>query len=161
MSLIELQVPEQSGGLIPQGGSLTFDPTLIYPNPPSCLERKRASLSARDSARASTIHCGSGSGGVSLRGRWVPKRRGGLIPQDGSLPFYPSVSSPKPPYCLESARSSLTSSTSSSASTSHGCSGGGGVSPSGHQFPEQSGGLFPQYGSLIFEPSVRSPKPPS
>ena len=74
------QVLERSGGLIPQDGSLPFDPSVISPKPPSCLDGARASLTARDSASTSTIRRGSGGGRVSLRGRQVPKRRGCLIP---------------------------------------------------------------------------------
>ena len=69
------------------------------------------------------------------------------------------VSSPKPPSSLKKTRSSPVASISVSASTSNYGSGGVGVSPSGNRVPEQSGGLFPQDGSLPFESLVRSPKP--
>ena len=142
-------------------GLLLSIPSVRYPKPPSCLDSARASHTSRDGASSSTSNRGSGGQGVIMRGRQFPKRRGGLIPQDGSTPFKPSVRYPKPPYCLESARAFPTASNSASASTSHCCSGVGGLIPSGHQVPDQSGGLFPQDRSLHFEPSVRSPKPPS
>ena len=67
--------------------------------------------------------------------------------------------SPKPPSFLESARASLAAS--DSASTIHSGIVGVGLSPSGHRFPEQSGGLFPQDGSLPFDLSVIYLKTPS
>ena len=76
---------------------------------------KRGGLQTEDStscknscSSVNTSHCGSGVVGVSLRGQRVPKRRGGLIPQYGYPPFETSVSSPKPPYCLESVRAYFT-----------------------------------------------------
>ena len=121
----------------------------------------RASITASDSVSSNTSHCGSGGGGVSLSGRRVPEQSRCLIPQDGYLLFEPSVSSPKPLSCLESTRASLTVRDGANASTSYLGSDGGGLSPSGNQVTEKSGGLFPQYGYLPFESSVRSPKPPS
>ena len=141
------------GGLFPQDGYLPFELYVRSPKPPSCSESARDSLTASGSSRANTIHGGNGGGGLSLSGRQVPKRSGGLFPQDGSLPFKLSVTSPNPPSYLDSAHASLT--TSASASTSHRDSSGGGVSPSGHRFPKQSGGLFPLIGFL---PSERSKK---
>ena len=161
MVLSGQQVPERSGGLIPQDVSLPFDPSVRSLKPPSFLDGARASLTSRDSASASTSNCGSGGGGLSLRERRVPKRRGGLIHQDRSIPFEMSVRSPKPPSCLDIARASLTTITRARTSTSHCGSGGGEVSPSGHQVPKKSGGLLSQHESLPFDPSARSPKPPS
>ena len=71
------------------------------------------------------------------------------------------VRSPKPPSSLEKTISSLAASDSASTTTSHRESGGVGVSPSGNRVPERSSVFFPQDGSLPFESSVRSPKPPS
>ena len=112
--------------LFPQDGALPSEPSMISLKSPSCSESARASLTAI--ASANTSHRGSGCGGVSLRGRKFLEKSGGLIPQDGYLPFDPSMRSPKPPSCLDSARSSLTTRDSAIASTIHRGSGSGGVS---------------------------------
>ena len=132
-----------------------------YPKPPYFLERERVSLTDRNSAISSTSHNGRGGGGLSLRGRWVPKRSGGLITHDGSITFDPSMRSPNTPYWLESARASITTRYSASSITSSCGSSSGGVSTSRHLLPERSGGLFPQDGSLPLELSVIYPKTPS
>ena len=88
-----------------------------------------------------------------LSGRRVPERSGGLFPQDVSLPFELSVSSPNPSSCSDSAHASLTKS--SSARASNRDSRNGGVIPSGNRVPEQRGGLFPITGLLL---SKRSKK---
>ena len=71
------------------------------------------------------------------------------------------VSSPNPSSSLEKKIASLAASDSVRASTSHCGSGGVGVIPSGKQVSERSRGLLPHDGSLTFELSARSPKPPS
>ena len=127
---------------------------------PSCLERARASVTSSASASASTRHHGSDCGGVGLSRRGAPERSGGLIPQDGSLPFDPPMRSPKPPSCFDSARASLAASNSAIVSASHFGRISGGVSLSGRRVPGRSGGLIPQDGSPPSEPSVIYPKPP-
>ena len=79
--------PKRSGGLIPQDGSLSFEPYVRSLKEPSCLNNARASITTSDIASASTSHCASGSGEVSMSGQGVPKRSGCLISQDGSLHF--------------------------------------------------------------------------
>ena len=91
------RVPERSKGFFPQDGSLPFDLSVRSPNPPSCSESARASLTASNSSN--TSHCGSGGREVILIRQEFPERSGGSFPQDVSLPFKSSVSSPKPPYC--------------------------------------------------------------
>ena len=161
VSLRGQRVPKRSRGLIPQGGYLPFELYMSSPNPPSCLESARASLTARNIPSASTSHHISGGGELSPSGHQVLDQSGGLFPQDGSLLFEPSVKSPKSPYFSESTRASLTASNTARSNNSHGGSGGGGVSLSGQRVHERSGGLFTQDGSLPFELSVTSPKPPS
>ena len=90
---------------------------------------------------------------MSLSGQGFRERIGGLFPQDGSLPFELSMSSPNPPYFSDSAHASITTST--SASTSRRDIGGRGLSPSGHRVPEQSGGLFHLIGFLTSERSKK------
>ena len=128
--------------LFPRDRALPYKPYVSSLKVPSCSGSARAyptvSDSASASARTNTSHCGSGAGGVSLSERQIPDLSGGLIPQDGSLPFYPSMRPPKSPSCLDSARASLTARDSASASTRHCGSCGGGLIPSGHQVPEQS-----------------------
>ena len=113
--------------LFPQDGDLLYELSVRSVKATSCLGSARASLTVRDSASASTSHCGSGGVGVIPSGRRVPKRSGCLIPQDGDLPSETSMRSLKPPSCLESARASLPA----SASASNYGSGGVGVILSG------------------------------
>ena len=115
--------------LFPQDGALPSESFMSSLKAPSCSESARSSLTASNSARddANTIYLGSGGGVVSLIRQQVPKRSGGLIPQDGSLPFNPSVRSPNPPSSLDSARASITARDSASNSTSHCGRRGGGV----------------------------------
>ena len=159
MNLSGRQVPGRSRGLIPQDGYLHFETFMSSPKPPSFLESARASLTSSGSTIASTSHSGSSIGGVSLNGHRVPEQSRGLFPQDGSLPFEPFVRSPKPPSCSESARASLTASDIVSANNGNHGSGGGGIGLKGWWFPEKSGGLFTQNGSLPFDSSVSYPKP--
>ena len=142
MTRLDQGNPESdSNSLFPQDGYIPFKPSVRSPKPPSFSESERASLTANDSVSANTSHRGSGGGGVSLIGRRVPNQSKGLLPQDCSVPFDLSMSSPKPPYCSDSAHDSLTTSDSEITSTSHCDSGGRGVIPSGNRVPKQSGGF--------------------
>ena len=147
--------------LFPQYGALPSKPSVNSFKAPSCSYSARASLTSNDSASASISHCGSGGGGVSPIGQVLPRQSGGLIPQDGYIPFNLYVRSPKPPSCLESTIASLTDKNSASASTSHHGSGGVGVSTIRQQVRERKGVLITQYCSIHFEPYMRYPNPPS
>ena len=136
-----------------QDGDFPSEPSVISLKEFSCWESARSSLTARDSAIASTSHRGKGSGGLILSGRQFPKQSGGLFPQNRSLPFELSMRSPKPPPCSDRAHDYLA--TIASASTIHHDSRCGGVSPSGHRVPKRSRGLFPLLVLLLSERSKK------